>query len=426
MGALLLASGDVWPTITIGFTFRLSQLFVIISLLLLPVALASKTIRPFPGAGWLYTYFVWVLVCLPFSIYPERSLAYTCWVFSDLAIIFAFVQYFDTERAVVNLVRWFTISFVVIAIFGLFQFFLGLAGIDLLVAQWWIEGRLARINGLSYEPSYYATYLIVGWVLSLYLLEKRAEVPSRKLQLWCAWTTTFALILSSSRMGWLVMVLWLLSRWVASIAKVFVWHRIKRCDILLVCLSPFVLALIGIAIVPRINALAGLLNNAQFLIGGLGIFGSSPHSTETRLGGLALTWRAFLDHPFIGSGIGALPVDIAAQDGTFVTSASDAKTYEGTSIFVEALASTGLVGAIFLCTFSAIVVRYVRLSQAQWLPWMKVLVAGLSWAVLWLLLILQFNQNFLRIYLFTSIAVLLCCTLVFSRTRTMRNGSPIS
>jgi hypothetical protein len=414
LGAVFLASGDLWPTVNIGFTFRLSQILVVLALIVLLTGLRRSVIRTFPGARWLYAFLIWTVVSMPLSIYPERTLGYTCWLFTDVAIVFVFVQYFQSEAAVRRLLRAFLVSFIALSLFGLIQLTLGLAGIDVFVSEWWIAGRLPRINGISYEPSYYASYLIVGWVLSLYLLEHKSDLPSRRLQKWCATTTTVALILSTSRMGWIAMVFWMLCRSIVWAIRVFVRHRIGWRTTRLLSLLPFLIAGIAFAVGSRLRGIIEILGNVSFLVNGLGLFGAASHSSDDRLGSLAYTWQAFVNHPLVGAGLGALPVDIAGQQGAYVSSLIDAKLYEGSILTVEILASTGLIGMLLVSGFVVSIIMYIRAHWFEISRPMQTFVSGLAWGIAWLMLLLHFNGQFLRVYIYVDVAVLLCCVTVFS------------
>jgi O-Antigen ligase len=406
--ALLFASGDIWPVFNLGFTFRFAQLCLLLSLALTPAA-GFTNVRLFPGWYFLCLFILWITICLPFSLYLERSLGYVFWAITDVLAIFIFVQFFKTESALLKLIRYFLFCFTAIAAFGLMQFILGVAGVHILITQWWIQDVLPRINGLSYEPSYFSTYLLPGWVFSLYLLEKRATTPHRR-QLWiCAITTTFALLLCSSRMGWLMMLLWLVLRAVAFAYRIGMRGAVRWRTIFVCLLAPVALAaVVGLATASS-RDLLGRLDNLSFLANGLGISGGSSHSNEGRTIDMGATWQAFLDYPLLGTGIGAVPVDIASQHGGAVVSLDSAKDYEGMSIFIEILASTGLIGGVLLAAFAICVVSECKLKMRTFDPWRRLVLGGLCWAVLWLLLVLQFNQNFLRIYVFLDLAVLICC-----------------
>jgi hypothetical protein len=406
--ALLFASGDVWPVFNLGFTFRFAQICIFLAIPLVPAAIGSN-VRLFPGWYFLCLFVWWITVCLPFSLYLERSLGYLFWTLSDVLAIFVFVQFFKTELALLRLIRYFLFCFAAVATFGLMQFALGVFGVDVLITQWWIDGVLPRINGLSYEPSYFSTYLVPGWVFSAYLLEKRATTPSRRLLWLCFISTTAALVMCSSRMGWLMMLLWVACRLTAFAYRVAVGGK-TRWRTIFVCL----LAPLGFAVIVGLASayLAGVFDALSFLVNGLGIGGGAAHSSEDRTADLATTWQAFLNHPLIGTGIGAAPVDIASQHGSIVMSFEDAKDYEGISIFVEILASTGLIGGALLTAFGVSVARQCVVKMQSFDRWRSLVLAGLCWSVVWLLLVLQFNQNFLRIYVFLDLAVLICFLVV--------------
>lgn len=405
--AVLFASGDVWPVFHIGFTFRLAQ-FCIIAAAIFLLAIRDLRIRSFPGIGWLYAFCVWIAVTLPASLYLERSLAYVVWTVADAMIVLVFVQCFRERADVLNLFKWALVSYVILSLFGIFQFLLYWRGIDLFVREWWIKGRIARINGLSYEPSYYATYLIPGWVASFYLIERRAKFPSHQLQWLCFLTTTVALLLCSSRMGYLMMAMWGLFRGVLQPMRALIHGAVRRNRLRtsLAGVSAFLLFIIGgIRYRRRLLELAAAL---PFLFSGLGILGHSAQSAGTRLESLARTWRAFVQHPVIGTGIGALPVDIAGQTDQGIYNLHEAKKFEGMSIAVEVLASTGIVGAAIVLGLVFSVLRAYRRSRAGAEPWQRLVLSAQGWGLLWMLLMLQMNQNFLRIYIFVDLAILIC------------------
>lgn len=414
LGTILFASGDLWPTVNVGFTFRLSQLLIMVALLVLLTGLPKRKIRLFPGALWLCAFLVWVFVTLPFSIYPERSLGYTCWMFTDVVIVLVFVQYFDSEASVIKLMRWFLISFSALAVFGLIQLALGTIGIDLFVSEWWIQDRLPRINGISYEPSYYASYLIVGWVLSLYLLGQKGQIPSPSVQRWCAVTTTMALLLSSSRMGWIAMTLWFVCRGTLWCIETLIRQRMTWRNARKLAFIPLVIGAVGVAAASHAAKIVDVLSDLTPLVQGLGLFGTASHSSDERIGLLGSTWQAFLNHPLVGAGLGALPVDIAGQKGAFVSSLADAKGYEGGVLSIEILASTGLVGMLLVVVLAASIIRNVRARYLQFPRPVKTYVAGLSWGFAWLLLLLHFNGQFLRVSIYVDLAILVCCVSAFS------------
>lgn len=406
---ILFASGDVWPSLSLGFNFRLSQLMAAIAFLLLPLYFNTAPVRLFPGWRWMLCFLLWIVACLPLSMYPERSLGYVMFAATDALILFVFVQYFRTDLQIVKLIRYSLVAFLALSVFGLLQFFVGLFGISLFTKQWWLTGRLARVNGLSYEPSYYATYLIAGWVLSAELLGHRAVPIKRSLVLCCYVVSTLALILSSSRIGWLVMLMWV-GIW--SLARARALARAGRLTPKLCMLSAVALAAIlfasSLLFSSQLERIQTAGSQIAFLANGITDPTSGEGSTGTRFSELMMTWNAFVESPLIGTGIGALPVSIGAQKGNSVLSLDEAKLNEGMSIFVELLASTGIVGAVLMSGFGISVFRSYRMRRGAMEEWQRVTVRACVWSLVAILVALQLNQNFLRVYLFVDLGVLLC------------------
>ena len=410
---ILFASGDVWPVIRIGFTFRFAQVGTMLAAVLL-LSDRNLRIRGFPGVTWLYGFILWITLTLPLSLFFERSVGYVMWAITDALTIVTFVHYFDTEARMHSLLRWYCIGFIALSWFGLLQLLLGLRGIDLLVQEWWIPGRLPRISGLSYEPSYYATYLIPGWVFSAYLIETKVASPGRALIWTCFISTTLALTFSTSRMGWLMMILWIVFRASTRTLRALLRGVVGRRSLLGTWSTALAAVLVGALLLQYGNQVASSISAGVFLFQGVGLFDQSASSSTSRIDDFEQTWDAFTERPVIGSGIGALPVEIAAQSDEGVVSLEDAKAHEGMSVIVELLASTGLIGGLLTLAFALTIVLRYRQSWTMAPPSQRDILSGVAWGVIWILLILQFNQNFLRIYLFVDLAVLLCCIMAVS------------
>lgn len=411
LASMIFASGDVWPVLHLGFTFRVAQICIFMAALVL-ITNRNLSIRPFPGLVGIYAFCTWIALTLPFSLFLERSIGYVVWAISDALIVFVFAQYFRTQFAVLNLFRWTLIAYLAISIFGFLQFALYFRGIDLFVTEYWIKGRIARVNGLSYEPSYYATYLIAGWVTCMYLFESRATIPSPRFQRICLIATTGALLLCSSRMGYVMMVLWLFFRVSRRPIRSVLRGAAKRTGVRIAVGAATMTVLCLLAVIRYRRRLITLAAALPFLFAGLGLMGHSAQSAHTRLESFVRTWIAFAEHPLIGTGIGALPVAIASQTGHGVYDLKQAKGFEGMSIAAEVLAETGLIGASLACAAILQVVRRYRIAKRDAPEWHRKILAAQAWGLVWMLMMLQMNQNFLRIYIFVDLAVLICIILM--------------
>jgi hypothetical protein len=423
--ALLFASGDLWPSIRIGFTFRFSQLCVFLASIILLSGRRNR-LRGFPGAAWLYAFIVWSLVTLPVSGYMERSVAYSVWTITDVMTIAVFVQYFDSEERVEALLRWFSISYIALSCFGAVQLVAGLLGHSLLTRQWWIHGVLPRINGLSYEPSYYSTYLIAGWVYAAYLKETAWDGPDRRIHRLCLWSTGAAILLSTSRMGWLMMALWWVFRASKRASRSLIRGAASKRALGRIAITTVAVTLSAGALLHYETDVIPSLDQASFLLTGLGVLRGGGESAEPRILAFERTWDAFLEHPLVGAGNGGLPAVIAAERGQGIFSLEDATANQGMSILLEILASTGIVGAAMVAGFALGVIYRTRQIRKRLSSTQRDITAALGWGLVWMLIMLQLNQNYLRIYLYMDLAVLLCCIVAFERTARSGRASAAS
>jgi O-Antigen ligase len=410
---MVFASGDVWPVLNVGFTFRFAQLFALAALFVLLAVAPMVKVQQIAGARWMFAYCAWVFVTMPFSLYVERSFAYAFWTLADTLIIATFAHYFATPDDFRRLLRWFILSFNILALFGLLQFGLSLFGRDLFVAQWWIEGRLARINGLSYEPSYYATYMVPGWILSLYLLEKKAAGVNVRLVKACAWLSTAALILCTSRTGWMMMAAWLALR-----GGLFLWRTYLSGRLSTVAARRIGAGVVVCAVLTLTfgKTLLDHADDLSFLGAGIGLFGqTTTHSSDDRADAFLMTWRAFLEHPLVGTGVGAVPAEVSAQRGSIVMTLEDAKQNEGFSLVMEILASTGLIGGALLGMFWFHALGEFRIVCRRVSELDRYSLWAILWALIWLALSMFLNQNFLRLYIFVDIAVFVSGLVAFRR-----------
>ncbi|QCT93943.1 hypothetical protein FE773_01730 [Caminibacter mediatlanticus TB-2] len=117
---------------------------------------------------------IWILflvIFIPNTNFLIRNIGYVFWLFLSIIMI-ALLGTLINKKNFFKIFDYYVLSFYIVAIFGFVQFILGLFGISLLTTQWWIYGKLPRINGFNYEPSYFGTYLLIGWSLLFYLIAR--------------------------------------------------------------------------------------------------------------------------------------------------------------------------------------------------------------------------------------------------------------
>jgi hypothetical protein len=309
-----------------------------------------------------------------------------------------------------TLLKLYLASFAFVAGFGIVQFISPiLGGPALLVEQWWLPGRVPRVNGFSYEPSYYATYLIMGLVCLGSL--RRSGIAEFRAK---AWTFAYLLILLAllvcfSRMG---VIFALIELAITPLARL--WRVVKHPSLVLgFRISGWKMLATAAVLLVAYSAVNGAVHwflddpgAVQILVSGTGLLGTASHSVDEREDRLQGTLQTIAGHPWMGQSLGGITESIAAYSGLRPQNFEEAKIYEGQSVFAEVVAASGIPGSIpFLCFLVVTIVSPLRLasrSSPLHAAWLRALVLALvfEWAIL------QLNQNILRLYLWVHIALL--------------------
>lgn len=398
---LLTASFDIFLVVDVGgFTLRIHQLLLALSVLsALQLSYEQQPLRLPVAIGWLMLWVSFILAFIPNTVYLARSAGYGFWLLLDVFVILATVQLFGNRKWIDSLLRAYLGVFLFVGGFGLAQLLLGVAHLPLFVKQWLIVGLWPRINGFSYEPSYFSTYMLMGWIFSGWLIEFRTYVLGPRLTRACFVVSTLAMVLSTSRIGWLMMGVWgigyafrrLRDRHSATIPPVLLVGALMFCA---------VVAVGAAATSARLQKAIGTI-----MVGGTGLNGTPSHSVSFRERNLEYTFDIFKESPLIGYSLGGVATAIGARQGMRITGNNDAKQNEGGSVFAEILAASGTIGIIpFLIYFWMLIQRPLVAARATDPP-TRVVLSGLIWALCMELLVLQFNQNILRAYLWFHIGV---------------------
>jgi len=349
---------------------------------------------------YLFIWFFIVFLFIPNTTVLTRNIGYAVWLLLSILLIGIMSTLIRSEKMFYKVMHLYIMSFCFIAIFGLIQFVVGLFGIKLLTTQWWIYGVLPRINGFNYEPSYYGSYLIIGWTLLLYLIFHN-DFFAKKYKKYF-FVITISLILSSSRMAILTMLLSICSLILVQSIKKFLKGKISKKLVKYVFLLVLIFILLIIVII-------NYWNEINFLFSGLGIFGSSSHSSGARIKTMIDTFRIFLNSPIIGYSLGGIPSAIAQLGGYNISTQIEAKNFEGMNIFLEVLAASGIIGYIFFLLF--IYLLYFKAFKIAKAIYYKnftysIIVKSLIFSLFWEMFILSMNQNILRPYLWIAIGML--------------------
>jgi hypothetical protein len=408
---ILTSSFDIFLVIEAGGNYRLCQVLVPILLALAVLRARRNAEMPTLGATPLCFWLVFQVLFIPTTNFWPKSLGYCLWLMLNFALLFAFVQLFsDHLPTLKTILRWYVMSFAVIAIFGIAQLVLSLLGLGApLVQQWLVPERMARANGFSYEPSYFATYLLIGFVFVGALRRARSSLLSRRVLFAVYWITAAGIFASSSRMGiiffFVDIFLSNLRPWLALFKNLAKW-RLTPADLRAV--APSILYLCFALLLARFTATVFEENPeiAFRVLAGTGLENTAAHSVVQRADALQDTLTVFVQHPIIGQSLGGVSAAIADLHGERISSFQDSKEFEGMSVFAEALAASGVIGIIPFILFLKATIRNPLTLAAKVDPFYADLLRALVRSLLFAWALLQFNQNMLRPYLWMHIAIL--------------------
>lgn len=397
MLAIFTSSFDIFGLINIaGFNFRFCQLIIlpVIALYLMNVISARHVSFP---KGFRYL-LIWIILQFGFCFRSpslKNAFGYFLWLIFNCMTILSTYYFCGKAYSGKWLLKTYLHSFVFMSIVGLMQLVLYGVGINFFVVQNW-TGRLARINGFSYEPSYYATYLLMGVVTyGCLLFSKEVEwIPEKDLKYGFIWVI-IALFLSSSRMGWLMIAIF--------IGYELLGHLLKRLltgGYVNKKMFSFILLAIIVVALAVFSVIKIFKWDLSMFTAGLGIGGGTMHSAAPRIGGLTTCLNIFKESPFLGYSLGGVDPMIAKYTGVTYSTANNGAAM---SIIGEILVASGILGLIpFVLYFSTLCFGRIKSTSIANLN----MIRALRVAMVFELIILCFNQNILRPYTWWHIAIL--------------------
>lgn len=353
-----------------------------------------------PALIWLF----FLVLFIPNTSIIVRNIAYVMWLFIYFAFIPVVSLYIKNEFQLIKLVKYYIQSFFVVSIFCIVQFLLGLFKINLLVQQWWLNG-LPRASGFSYEPSYLATYMLLGWVTCFYLIISKSQyIKYLRVNISIIFIS-LAIVLSGSRMGILFIIAIPLFFIIYSIKSLFIKFQISK-----LALRYFLI--ISLTISGSVVYFTYHFDQAIVFLNGVGLFGTVNHSYKVRTSDQDATFQAFKNSPIIGYSLGGIPTQIALiKQNKSITTQNEAKDFEGVNTYLEVLAASGFFGFIFFAYyFYLLFKKNLNISKIirSFNPEFYKVVMAILLAFFCELIILIFNQNILRAYLWVHIAILNC------------------
>jgi len=395
LALIALSSADLIGTAEVGrFTVRASQLVAAAASAGLVVQLVRRgvvreTVRRLPTALWFFIAFslVGALRLLAFGApNPIKGYAYSAWsLFVAVAVAGSLALILDRREKVARALQVLIAALTAISLFGLVQWGVGVAGFEPpLVAQW--MGGLPRINGLSYEPSYFAFSTVLGLALLLALLLGKSPVVPAQIAAACAGVQVIALTLSSSRSGWIALLILTAGFWITALRR-RAWLRREQRRGLWIVAGGYLLAILLVSVVlPEVYA--------RMARKGLDLREQS--SSAPRLEGVKRALVMFRDRPIIGVGLAQFGGTLDAADRR----ERDERQVDALvtfNLYAELLAETGLVGFALAIAGLLLVARGAWRARRSKEPFVQTCASALLVSGLLVFGIMyQFNQTLFR------------------------------
>jgi hypothetical protein len=427
--AILTSSFDIFLTINLqGFTLRFSQLVFSLAILLwLFIKVQNKMFLvrlPF-GSTLLILFFVINTIFITATDLLLRSIGYDLYLAYMILFIFVLSDFYTKDELVTKLIKFYYFSFGCIALFGLIQFVFGFFEFaDLLLQQRLSFLGLPRINGFSFEPSFYATYMTAGLFLGFHVKWSSSYIIGYTYD-----TIILALIFSSylltiSRSAYLTLLLVVLFYLIFLITRTIKKMSLTKNQTFLMFYT--------------ISSIVFLLVTVFFLTGGfevlffriesllnkpIEIIVAGTESSVYRIRRAAYTLQAAIDSPLKGVSLGGVPVEIGNLRGALVTNQFAATRSQGIVVLLEIWVGTGLIGLLTFIAYNLYLIiscinlnkEYRKFSRREY----SILV-GLVIGLLAQLFILQANQNILRLYYWYHLGILSCYALTLKQLRSSK------
>lgn len=412
--ALFTASCDLILTFQVFGTVRLGQ-FIMLAITLAAVAHIARTHTVLLPRGGVALVLWWVLQGLLLSRSSIPLLSFELYVLLTLMLIgpFAIVQLYGRSSMVEPLMRVYLLSFVFVAGFGLFQFVAPVLHLGQpLIVQWIVHGIIPRINGFTYEASYFATYLVLGFIMLIDLRVSGARIAAGRRWKWFTIIVVLAFFLCTSKTAMIVMVLEGTVRLIQ-----FTYRRVRKQAGRLAAGSlvfplPRLKVLVGIvlAVAAAVGLYAGVsrIVDPTVFLAGSGLANTPAHSLNGRTDRYVDTLHVFEEHPWIGLGLGGATGRVAQLNGIQIHNMVDLRPMWAFPVPLEILAGSGIFGFIpFLWFFLAITVGETRLIRTHWdddrAKWMRAMIRAMAYQ--WICLLA--DQNVMRIYLWFHVTMLM-------------------
>jgi len=374
--SVLFIGSDLYSISIGGFTVRIIQLFYVFCFLFLAVFLKIKislsaivVLLPFAAIHFVSSFF---------SVDYIRSIMFSFWlVYNYIFIVLFFYSLCAAITDTKGILYVFDRAFVIVGLLIILSFALGVLKIRIPIFGYQDARYFQRPSLWFYEPSYLALFFIIYYGIYLYLYFARGSKEFfRKLVF--SVVSLFCITSSGGFLG-IVLGFFLILLWSFANRSI---RKMKVAVIIILSLG------IGIGLIywllPSIFSLMIGRLFAQGLVS----------ASQGRVTGWQFAWEIFLKNPIVGIGPGAY------------------ETYTGydtppTNVILEIFCTTGLLGFFSFM----MIILYVLFSFTRRNPNSngndEQLYIAFRFSMVLFLVVMQFNQNYLRLYFWMFIGILL-------------------
>ena len=409
----LTVSFDTVLVLKAGGNLRLAQVLLVLLIVASLAQILQSRVVLWPRGATPMAWFCLVhLLLLVISTQLFFSIELYLLLLLSVLGILAMVQLYGRAASIAGLMRNYLYSYVFIAIFGMIQFVSPALHLGQpLVVQWIKHGVIPRISGFSFEPSYFATYMIMGWIAVVDLRITRARLTSGRQWLWFAWLMTIVLICSTSKTAWLGMLLEGALRLLPLLWRTLRVQMVRLRVGSLVAPLPRLRAVAAVGLVMVLSAAAlGAVSRVVDLnvfLAGSGLNGTAAHSLNDRANRYGETLVVWRESPWVGYSFGGVSEIVAKLEGKEVQNRDDLKRYQGSPVVLDVLAASGIVGFVpFVWFFAVITFGELRLMREHWADdrakWLHALIRALAFEGF----VLLSDQYLFRVYLWIHIAMI--------------------
>lgn len=404
-------SFDLFLTIEIGSaTLRLSNIaiFVLGIIVFFEKCLKGKLSFKFlkyPMVPMIYLVVVCFLSILN-SEFFQKSIAYSFFaLFNFIFYVWLIIELVKNEKDLRFLIKIYLLSFLFVAIFGFIQFFLPLASVDAPLAKAFLVDGIPRVNAFSYEPAQFTTYMLPGLVIFLFffLFSGKINIINR---FWIKIGSILLpsiIILSTARTGWIGLALIFIVLFFSGLRFFLKRWKINKPILKLIILSVVLVVLI----LPIVYFFYD-----QFIFFFEGMF--NGQASAYRWQGVLYSLKVFWENPILGVGIGGLGAYMIDKPSEFDLSkiamdSGNVWNVSGTNVATEILATLGILGFLVWLWLLYRFLKYVWQRKNNYMvpyEW-RMILGGLFWGFVVQIIVLQFNQNFFRNYVWLHMGITL-------------------